>query len=169
MPPKLYGSGWRRPDHCDCGKIPYRDEAAALAAAGQRGEESGVSLTVYKCPGSARWHKTGRGFHPRSLRTRPRIIAWHVSALGVISYAGLYQALGLSPDPDQDRAVKSKVRKVLHAFADLGLVVRDEPRPRYVTAVDRAGLLRVMQVGLEEYADSRDPDAAVLSGEASGN
>ncbi len=59
MPPKLYGGGkhpWRRPARCDCDKIPYRDETAALAAADKRGEDAGIPLRVYKCPGSTSWH-----------------------------------------------------------------------------------------------------------------
>jgi hypothetical protein len=44
---------------------------------------------------------------------------------------------------------------VLRVLADLGLVRLDDPRRSYVTAVDLDGLRRVMQVGLQEYAESR--------------
>lgn len=158
MPPALYGGGrrgWRRPDKCDCGKIPYRDEAAARAAADRRGKEVGVELTVYQCPGSSRWHKTGRGFHPRALKTRPRIIAWQLSARRVMSRDGLYRELGVNPAAGEDRTVKSAIGKVLRAFADLGLVCLDDPHRGYVTAIDFDGLRRVMQVGLQEYAEAR--------------
>ncbi len=44
---------------------------------------------------------------------------------------------------------------MLRAFADLGLVCLDDPRRSYVTAVDFDGLRRVMQIGLQEYAEAR--------------
>lgn len=53
MTAKLYGGGrraWRHPDKCDCGKIPYRDEAATLAAAGRGRSDNAV--------GFARWLST---------------------------------------------------------------------------------------------------------------
>jgi hypothetical protein len=157
VPPNLYGGGkhpWRRPARCDCDKIPYRDEAAALAAADKRGENAGIPLRVYKCPGSTSWHLTSRGFHPRSLKSRPRIIAWHLSVRRVISLDGLYRELGLNPAFGEDGRQKSRTGKVLRAFADLGLVRLDDPRRSYVTAVDFDGLRRVMQIGLQEYAEA---------------
>lgn len=157
MPSTLYGGGrrgWRRPSKCECDKIPYRDEAAALAAADSRGADAGIPLTVYKCPGSTSWHLTGRGFHPRSLKTRPRIVAWHLSARRVMSLDGLYSELGVDPVLMEDHRQRSRVSKVLRAFADLGLVRLHDPRRGYVTAVDFDGLCRVMQVGLQEYAEA---------------
>ena len=158
MPPKIYGGGrhgWHRPARCDCDKIPYRGEEEALAAAAKRGEDAGIPLTVYKCPGSSSWHLTGRGFRPEALKTRPRIMAWHLTVRRVISLDGLYGELGLDPVPGEDRSQKAKAFRVLAAFADLGLVRLDDPRRSYVTAADDAGLRRVMQAGLQEYADSR--------------
>jgi hypothetical protein len=155
MPPTVYGGGrrdWRRPNRCECDKIPYRDEAAALAAAEGRGADADIPLTAYKCPGSTSWHLTGRGFHPRSLKTRPRIMAWHLSARRVMSLDGLYRELGVDPARGEDHRQRSRVSKVLRAFADLGLVRLDDPHRSYITAVDFDGLHRVTQVGLEEYA-----------------
>jgi hypothetical protein len=155
MPPTVYGGGrreWRRPNRCECDKIPYRDEAAALAAAESRGAYADIPLTVYKCPGSTSWHLTGRGFHPRALKTRPRIIAWHLSARRVMSLDGLYRELGVDPARGEEHRQRSKIGKVLRAFADLGLVRLDDPHRSYITAVDFDGLHRLMQVGLEEYA-----------------
>jgi hypothetical protein len=41
----------RRPDICRCGKIPYPDEASALAAAERRSEHwDNIPIRVYKCP-----------------------------------------------------------------------------------------------------------------------
>jgi hypothetical protein len=156
MPPKLYGGGRRgfpRPNRCDCGKIPYRDEAAALAAADTRSEDAGVPLHVYKCPGSSRWHLASRGFSPESLKTRPRILAWHLSVRRVITWDALMREFGFHP-AERTNASR-KLALTLRVFADLGLVNMDDPRPPYVTAVDFDGLLRVMQVGLQEYAESR--------------
>ena len=157
MPPTVYSGGgraWRRPSRCECDKIRYRDEAAALAAAEGRGADAGILLTVYTCPGSTSWHLTGRGFHPRSLKTRPRIIAWYLSARRVASLDGRYRELGVNPAGGEDQRLKSSVSRVLRAFADLGLVRLDDPHKWYVTAVDFDGLRRVMQVGLQEYAEA---------------
>jgi hypothetical protein len=154
MPPSVYGRGWRRPNRCECDKIPYRDEAAALAAAESRSADAGIPLAVYKCPGSTSWHLTGRGFHPRSLKTRPRIMAWHLSARHVMSLDGLYRELGVDPASGEDHRQRSRVSRVLRAFADLSLVRLDDPHRSYVTAVDFDGLCRVMQVGLQEYAEA---------------
>jgi hypothetical protein len=167
MPPTVYGRGWRRPNRCECDKIPYRDEAAALAAAEGRGADAGIPLTVYKCPGSTSWHLTGRGFHPRSLKTRPRIMAWYLSARRVMSFDGLCRQLGVDPACAEGHRQRSSVSKVLRTFADLSLVRLDDPHRSYVTAVDFDGLRRVMQVGLQEYAEAHGmsvirPPQAVL-------
>jgi hypothetical protein len=170
MTAKVYGGGrrgWHRPSRCECDKIPYRDEAAALLAAAHRGEDAGIPLSVYKCPGSSSWHLTSRGFRPQALKTRPRVLAWHLSVRRVITWPELLREFGL--DPDERTNASQKLSKALSAFTDLGLAVR-WPGPRgawVVEAADLDGLRRVMQVGLQEYAESRGtsvsrrrPDAA---------
>jgi hypothetical protein len=156
--PRLYGGGrsaWQRPNKCDCGKIPYRDEAAALAAAELRREEFDTPFRAYKCPGTTRWHLATRGFRPEALKSRPRVLAWHLSARRVVSWDGLLREFGLdSPEGRRSKVGKSLFR-TLRVFTELGLVNLDDPRPPYITAVDYDGLLRVMTVGLQEYAESR--------------
>jgi hypothetical protein len=158
MPPTLYGGGrraWHRPDRCDCGKIPYRDEAAALAAAELRREEFDTPFRAYKCSGTTRWHLATRGFRPEALKSRPRILAWHLSIRRVISWDGLLREFGLDPSESARSKVAKRLFKTLQVFAELGLVNLNDPRPPYITAVDYDGLFRVMTVGLQEYADSR--------------
>lgn len=151
----MANNGWRRPNRCECRKIPYRDETAALAAAASRCEDAGVPLHVYRCPGSRSWHLTSRGFRPESLKSRARIVAWHISVCRTLTWAGLLRKLGLDPDADQDRTPIRKVKYALAAFTELGLIARSDTRPPYITAADANGLLRVMAVGLEEYAAQR--------------
>jgi hypothetical protein len=155
MPPTLYGGGWHRPNRCDCGKIPYRDESAALAAAELRREEFDIPFRAYKCPGTTRCHLATRGFRPEALKSRPRILAWHLSARRVISWDGLLREFGLDPSESGRSKLAKSLFKTLQVFADLGLVNLNDPRPRYITAVDYDGLRRVMTVGLQEYAESR--------------
>lgn len=141
------------PARCSCPKARYSDEAAAELAAAGRAADAGVPLRTYKCPGSRSWHIASRGFSRAALKTENRVIAWIISQNGGISYAGLYRELGLRPGRDEDLSAKKRARRIVHGFSELGLVTRDEPaRGTYVTAADRAGLLRVMQVGLTEYA-----------------
>lgn len=82
-------------------------------------------------------------------------MAWHLSVRRVMSLDGLYRELGLDPARGEDHRQKSRVGKVLRMFDDLGLVRLDDPHRSYVTAVDFDGLRRVMQVGLQEYTESR--------------
>ena len=80
---------------------------------------------------------------------------------------GPLREFGLDPAESGRSKVAKSLFKALRVFAELGPVSLDEPRPPYVTAVDYDGLLRVMTVGLQEYAESRGvrvtkptPDAA---------
>lgn len=146
---------WHRPNKCDCGKIPYRDEGTALAAAELRSEEIDMPLRAYKCPGTARWHIAARGFHPRALKSHARMLAWHLSARRVISRDALLGEFGLDPVADRGSSAMRKFNAILRAFQELELAKYGEPRPQYITAADQEGLRRVMAVGLEEYAGSR--------------
>jgi hypothetical protein len=155
MPPQIYDGSWRRPNKCGCHKVAYRDEAAALAAAELHGAEFDTQFRAYKCPGTTRWHLATRGFHPRALKSRPRILAWHISARGVISQEGLMHEVGLDPSANRASKAANRFFKTLKIFAELGLVKLDDPRPPYIKATDYDGLSRVMAVGLQEYAESR--------------
>ena len=54
----------------------------------------------------------------------------------------------------ENRSQKRSVASTPGAFADLGLVTLDDPHRTYGTAADFDGLRRVMQVGLQEYAEA---------------
>lgn len=155
MPSHAYGNRHYTPGKCDCGKRSYRTETAALAAAEGSAETFGVPFRAYKCPGHRVWHVTSHGFHPRALKSRARVIAWHLDARRVTTRAYLYQRLGLAGPGD--RKAKN-VRDIIREFARLGLVSRDDPKPGYLTVTGHSGLVRIMQVGLEEYAQSRGID-----------
>lgn len=151
--PALYTNKWTRPAKCDCAKVPYRNETAALAAADRQRERFDVPFRAYKCPGTSRWHLSTRGFRPEALKSRPRILAWHLTARQVITRDALLRECGLDPtDPGSNPAAKA--RTALRIFAQLGLVSLDDPRRGYIRATDYEGLRRVMMVGLDEYAAS---------------
>jgi hypothetical protein len=147
-----------QPPRCDCGrgKVRYRNEVQALAAAEAGSQELGVPFTVYKCPGSSSWHKATRGFTPESLRSRPRIMAWHLTLRGAMTPDDILAALDLPPWSDV-RSIRRKIasiRTILEVFEALGLVAADDPHPPYVSVADREGLTRVMMTGLDEYVSS---------------
>lgn len=149
---------WTPPTRCDCGtgKIRYRNETQALAAAEAGSWDLGVPFRVYKCPGSSSWHKTTSGFRPEALRSRPRIMAWHLSARGAMTQDALIAGLGIEQFTD-DRGQRRKYGNAIttiRVFAALGLVILDDPRPGYVSVASREGLRRVMMTGLEEYVRS---------------
>lgn len=144
-----------RPRPCTCGKIRYPDEAAAEAAAERRRSDPRVGNDpwhVYKCPGTTSWHLATRGFRPQALKSNARIAAWAISQRGVISRVGLLSEFGLDTPEGRGSNAAKRLGAILYAFASLGLIICDQPRPGYVTAADKAGLLRVMAVGLSEYA-----------------
>lgn len=152
------GRNYRRARRCDCAKVPYRDEGAALAAADRLGAEFDTAFRAYMCPGTQVWHLATRGFHPRALKSDARVMAWHVSARGAVDRQWLLEQFGVGPDaraqPGAENNKARKLAKILRTFAELGLVELDVPRPGYVTVLDRAGLQRVMAVGLQEYEAS---------------
>lgn len=146
---------WQPSSRCYCGrgKIRFRSEAAALAAAGRASERLDSDFKVYKCPGSSAWHMRTRGFTPESLQSRPRIMAFHLSNRGAMTFQSLLAALGL-PEFSDDRSIRRKiqhVRRVLEIFGALGLVTADDRKPPYYGVTDREGLFRVMMTGLDEY------------------
>lgn len=145
-----------RPGKCDCAKNSYSSEQRALAAADRYGGEYGSDFRVYKCPGSSSWHLRTRGFTAESLRSRPRVIAWHLTLRGAMAPDDILAALGL-PAWSEDRSDRRKiaqVRTILEVFAALGLVTADDPHPPYVSVASREGLTRVLMTGLDEYVRS---------------
>jgi hypothetical protein len=82
-----------------------------------------------------------------------------VPARRVADRRWLLEQFGAGPEESAwapaERNKARKVSKILREFALLGLAGLNEPHAGYVTALDDAGLLRVMAVGLQEYAASR--------------
>lgn len=141
---------------CDCDKIRYRTEQEALVAAELNGELFDTEFRAYKCPGHSTWHLATRGFHPRALKSRARIAAWHLSTRKVMTRDVLFEQLGLTGVEALHSSRGKKLSKVLTTFAKLGLIRQGHPRPPYITVTDQEGLRRVMTVGLEEYEQSRN-------------
>lgn len=153
---------------CECGKAKHPDEAAALVALAGRGDAIGQNGRVYKCPGTRFWHLTSHsGFHPRALKTRARILAWHIDVRRTVNVATV-ASVEFGIDWDDERGPAKRLRQHVQAMVDAGLVTRCEHRTDgfYVTAADRAGLLRVCQIGLREYLLERYSVGCVDADEA---
>ena len=128
--------------NCSCGKKRYRDEPSALVAAAADGAAYGATVTVYRCPGGTAWHLTSRGFTPEALRSAGRRLAYALLADDEI------EPLAVLTRPDERR--ERRVRQCAEQMIALGLA---RPGPNgSLRAEDRAGLLRVVQVGLDAYA-----------------
>jgi hypothetical protein len=143
------GAAFVRPWRCGCGKIRYRTEEEARAAADRHPEVYGTGFRVYKCPGARPWHIATRGFHPRALKSRGRIIAYHVSARKIVDTNWIVEdKLRLTPYTPGWRAA----HRIIDDFVAWGLVRQlDRPGTRTVEAADEDGLLRVIEVGCDEY------------------
>ncbi len=150
--PQVYGRKWTPPRTCTCEKVAYPTEARALAAAGANGAAYDAQFSVYKCPGNPCWHLATRGFHPSSLKTRPRIMAFHLTAHGTISQDRLFQEMGLDPPVDKRRGAGKQIDNVLWTFRRLGLI---DEQPSHIRVTAYEGLRRIMAVGLQEYAAER--------------
>jgi hypothetical protein len=155
---RLYGGNWDAPRTCGCRKVSYPDEGAALAAAERSAELFDIAFRAYKCPGHNCWHLATRGFHPRALKSQARVLAWHISARGVIARDWLFGQFGLHDEAARRLPKGKRLCQILDVFASLGLVRLDDPRHGYVRAVGYDGLRRVMEVGLQQYAHERGLD-----------
>lgn len=140
-----------RPYRCDCAKLRYQDEAVARAAAGSSPDVYGPDFRVYKCSGYRCWHIATRGFHPRNLRTLGRILAYHLYTTSMVEMDSLLRELAITPDSNRH----DRVRKTFAAFEAAGLARRRYPSGPYTTATDRPGLLRVIEVGWEQFQYER--------------
>ncbi|MEU8819033.1 hypothetical protein [Actinoplanes sp. NPDC048796] len=120
--------------NCSCGKKRYRDEEAALAAAAEDTRAYGETVTVYRCPGGLAWHLTAHGFVPEALRSAGRRVAYALLSHESLDWSSL--------DGRDTRAARRIVA--------LGLA--SGPPPGTLRATDRAGLTRVVQIGLDAYA-----------------
>ncbi|MEV4344771.1 hypothetical protein AB0J83_09870 [Actinoplanes sp. NPDC049596] len=120
--------------NCSCGKKRYRDEESALAAAAADTEAYDQTVTVYRCPGGLAWHLTAHGFVPQALRSAGRRVAYALLT---------HESLAWSSLPARDT-------RAAHRIVALGLASADPLR-----AIDRPGLTRVVQIGLDAYAARR--------------
>ena len=146
----------RKPWKCGCDKIRYDDEERALTAAALYARDFDTpGVRAYKCPGHACWHITSRGFHPSSLRSLHRLVAWWVQR-GPIDPGWLARELRRVDDlgrPDR------KFRRATNNLTRAGLITVEAGR---LHAADPAGLLRVCAVGWTEWSTEQ-----AAAGEAS--
>jgi hypothetical protein len=142
-----------RPWRCGCNKIRYQAEEEARAVAERHPEIYGTDFHLYKCPGARPWHIATRGFHPRALKSRGRILAYHISARRIVDVNWVIEhELGLTPNSPPWRSA----HRLVGDFAAWGLVRPVErPGTRTVEAADEDGLLRVIQIGWEQYRADR--------------
>jgi hypothetical protein len=129
--------------NCRCGKKRYRDERAALNAAVRDQDTYGEEIAVYRCPGGLAWHLSAHGFTPGALPTVGRRLAYALLRGGVIRL--------------DDCARPRRVRQCAQQMIGLRLaLLTDDDGLR---AGDRVGLSRVVQIGLDGYAQeqSRPP------------
>ncbi|XTZ18530.1 hypothetical protein ACQSSU_14745 [Micromonospora echinospora] len=151
-----------RPERCRCNKIRYRTEEQARQAPNLPADHANLPFRVYRCPGSRSWHVATRGFSPASLRSTARIAAYFLIREDEITVQKLLtrgMLLGIAPvvdsrSPAYQRRIK-RTRSKMRDLVTLGLVAPGETPGSPYRAVDRAGLARVIEVGLEEYAAER--------------
>ena len=136
--------------NCACGKKRYRDEPAALAAAAADELIYGQEMTAYRCVGGAAWHLSAHGFVPEALKSVGRRLAYEVLECGRVD---LDEFVGGVGGRDHRRGVRAE--RCAARMTALGLVEPvaggDEQR-RWLSALDPAGLARVVQIGLDAYA-----------------
>ena len=131
--------------NCSCGKKRYRDEESTLAAAAADTGTYGEPVTVYRCPGGTAWHLTTRGFTPEALRSAGRRLAYALLERDEVDPREVLAR----PDERRER----RLRQCAEQMAGLGLV-RPGTGGR-LCAADRAGLARVVQVGLDAYCEEQ--------------
>jgi hypothetical protein len=139
--------------NCACGKKRYRDEPAALAAASADEVAYGQVVTVYRCVGGAAWHLSAHGFVPGALKSVGRRLAYEVVDRGQVD---LDEFVGGVGGRNHRRGVRAE--RCAAQMVDLGLVERAAAgggERRWLCARDRAGLGRVVQIGLDAYAQER--------------
>ena len=129
--------------NCACGKKRYRDEESALAAAAADARSYGGEVTPYRCPGGLAWHLTAHGFTPEALPSVGRRLAFALLEHGEVDVDEF-----VSRDPRRAR----RVSRCAEQMTALGLA---RPAGGRLLAGDRAGLARVVRIGLDGYAEER--------------
>lgn len=131
--------------NCRCGKRRYRDERSALAAAETDQRTYGGVVAVYRCPGGLAWHLSAHGFTPEALRSIGRRMAYELAERGEIDLEDLR---GRVAGGDGRRS--ARVDRCAERMTGLGLARRTGGG---LVAANRPGLLRVVQIGLDAYAE----------------
>ena len=153
---------WERPTHCRCKKIRYRTEQEARQSPGLPADQAHLPFRVYRCPGSRSWHIATRGFSPANLRSTARVAAFYLLREGEITVLELVRRgtlLGITSAAERGTPKHSKrmkrVRRTMRDLATLGVVTPGDTVHSPYRPLDRAGLARVIEVGLAEYAAER--------------
>lgn len=168
--------------NCGCGKKRYRDERSALDVAAIDQRDFGGAIRVYRCPGGLAWHLTAHGFTPEALRSVGRRLAYELLEHGEVS-VDEFRSRALGGHGAGSRRWE-RVARCAAQMVELGLARSDlgcpgrpwpataPPEIEYtgrLQALDRDGLARVVQVGLDAYAEQPlpqhrpQPTAAVAS------
>lgn len=134
--------------NCGCGKKRYRDEPSALAAAATDQAVHGGVVTVYRCPGGLAWHLSANGCTPEALPSIGRRLAFELVERGEVDVDDFLARVGRL-DPRR----RGRVDRCAEQMTELGLT-RWAPSRRLV-AENRAGLARVVQIGLDGFAAER--------------
>jgi len=158
MPPLIrrYFNGRRLTDpnsRCRCGKLSWSSEPAATAALklAQGNGHYPDAARVYKCPAISRWHIATRGFHPSALKSRARIIAWHLCERGLIDLSAIAMREFRMTKWISNKRFSEDIEVIVNAE----LACWDASHPGYLAAVDKPGLFRVCEIGLREYLIER--------------
>jgi hypothetical protein len=144
---------------CGCkNKTQYPSEAVALTVAARRAELARLPISVYLCPGTSCWHLTSRGFRPASLKSRARILAWHIDRRRALRRDDLLSIVDLRTGGSWEASQGKKLNEILGKFRKLGLVTggyRTIGDP-VIRVADHHGLVRVMKVGLDQFEMERE-------------
>lgn len=156
--------------NCGCGKKRYRDERAALAAASADQRRYGVTVAVYRCPGGLAWHLTSRGPVPEALPSVGRRLAFALLRHGAVDLGEFMVGL--------DARRRGRAGRCAEQMTALGLTAREESATGtagLLHALDRQGLARVTQIGLDGYLEERrasppapSPSAPAATGAVAG-
>ncbi|MEU4624717.1 hypothetical protein AB0G04_32685 [Actinoplanes sp. NPDC023801] len=137
--------------NCRCGKKRYRDELSAMAAAAADEQEHGDVVSVYRCPGGLAWHLTAHGFVPEALRSVGRRVAYEFLERGEIDLGTfLTSTYGAHDGPGQRRRIRAE--RCVEQMTALHLV-RPAGSPGRFVAADRAGLARVVRIGMDAFLE----------------
>jgi hypothetical protein len=134
--------------NCGCGKKRYRDESSAQAAAAVDERAYQVAATVYRCPGGLAWHVTSHRLVPETLRSVGRRLAYELAE---------HRRADLD---DVGPRRRERAWECAAQMIRLGLARADPEACSRLIAVDLPGLRRVVQIGLDAYAEEATTEEA---------